>query len=131
MPSTPQRGFIVRPTQESVEPEPACISGTPIGSMYYSNIRREDAEPEFESVNIQACSDPYSFTSDEVVSTSRCGIATSWGMPVSSDTVSSSSVEERIKDKMLEKIENYLERNQFHDLALLVTTYEKFKELHP
>ena len=61
MPSTPQRGFIVRPTQEDTD----------------------------------------------------------------------STVEDCIKDKMLEKIENYLERNQFHDLALLVTTYEKFKELHP
>ena len=61
MPSTPQRGFIVRPTQEDTD----------------------------------------------------------------------STVEDCIKDKMLEKIENYLERNQFHDLALLVTTYVKFKELHP
>ena len=104
MPSTPQRGFIVRPTQDNTEPE---------------------AEPEFESLNVQTCSDPYSFMYDEVVSTGR------WGTPVSLDTVSCSPVEERIKDKMLEKIENYLERNQFHDLALLVTTYEKFKELHP
>ena len=104
MPSTPQRGFIVRPTQDNTEPV---------------------AEPEFESLNIQGCSDPYSFMYDEVVSTGR------WGTPVSLDTVSCSPVEERIKDKMLEKIENYLERNQFHDLALLVTTYEKFKELHP
>ena len=100
MPSTPQRGFIVRPTQDNTEPE--C-----------------------ESVNVQAYRDPYSFTSDGVVTLSG------WNTPVSLDTVSSSSVEERIKDKMLEKIENYLERNQFHDLALLVTTYEKFKELHP
>ena len=100
MPSTPQRGFIVRPTQDNTEPE--C-----------------------ESVNVQACRDPYSFTSDEVVSTSRGNI------PASSGTVFYSSVEERIKDKMLEKIEKYLERNQFHDLSLLVTTYEKFKELHP
>ena len=110
MPSTPQRGFIVRPTQDNTEPV---------------------AEPEFDSVNIQVGPDHYSFTREEVVSTGRCGIATSWGMPVSSDTVSSRSVEERIKDKMLEKIENYLERNQFHDLSLLVTIYEKFKELHP
>ena len=110
MPSTPQRGFIVRPTQDNTEPE---------------------AEPEFDSVNIQACSDPYSFTSDGVATISRCGIASSWNISVSSDTVPSSSVEERIKDKMLEKIENYLERNQFHDLSLLVTTYQKFKELHP
>ena len=104
MPSTPQRGFIVRPTLDNTEPE---------------------AEPEFESVNIQVGPDHYSFTREEVVSTGR------WGTPVSLDTVSCSPVEERIKDKMLEKIENYLERNQFHDLALLVTTYEKFKELHP
>lgn len=104
MPSTPQRGFIVRPTQDNTEPV---------------------AEPEFDSVNIQACSDPYSFTSDEAVSTS------SWDISVSSDTVSSSSVEERIKDKMLEKIENYLERNQLNELSVLVTIYEKFKELHP
>ena len=100
MPSTPQRGFIVRPTLDNTEPE--C-----------------------ESVNVQACRDPYSFTSDGVVTISG------WNTPVSLDTVSCSPVEERIKDKMLEKIENYLERNQFHDLALLVTTYEKFKELHP
>ena len=100
MPSTPQRGFIVRPTQDNTEPE--C-----------------------ESVNVQACTDPYSFISDGVATLSG------WNTPVSLSTVSSSSVEERIKDKMLEKIENYLERNQFHDLALLVTTYEKFKELHP
>ena len=104
MPSTPQRGFIVRPTQDNTEPV---------------------AEPEFDSVNVQVGPDHYSFTREEVVSTGR------WNTPVLSDTVSSSSVEERIKDKMLEKIENYLERNQFHDLALLVTTYEKFKELHP
>ena len=104
MPSTPQRGFIVRPTLDNTEPE---------------------AEPEFESLNVQTCSDPYSFTSDGVVTISG------WNTPVSLDTVSCSPVEERIKDKMLEKIENYLERNQFHDLALLVTTYEKFKELHP
>ena len=110
MPSTPQRGFIVRPILDNTEPV---------------------AEPEFESVNIQACSDPYSFTSDGVATISRCGIATSWGMPVSSDTVSSSPVEERIKDKMLEKIEEFLESNQLNELSLLVTTYEKFKELHP
>ena len=104
MPSTPQRGFIVRPTQDNTEPV---------------------AEPEFESVNIQTCRDSYSFTGDEVVSTSR------WGIPVSSDTVSSMAVEERIKDKMLEKIEEFLESNQLNELSLLVITYEKFKELHP
>ena len=80
MPSTSTRGFIVRPIQDNTEPE---------------------AEPEFESVNIQACSEFYS------------------------------SVEERIKDKMLEKIEEFLESNQFHDLSVLVITYQKFKELHP
>ena len=101
MPSTSTRGFIVRPPQDNTE-------------------------PEFESVNVQACSDPYSFTRDEVY-----GIASRWNTAVSLDTVSSTTVEERIKDKMLEKIENYLERNQFHDLSLLVTTYQKFKELHP
>ena len=106
MPSTPQRGFIVRPTQDNTE-------------------------PEFESVNIEACRDPYSFTSDEVVSTSRCGIASSWSIPVSSGTVSSSSVEERIKDKMLEKIEDFLESGQINELTLLTTVYQKFKELHP
>ena len=110
MPSTPQRGFIVRPTQDNTEPE---------------------AKPEFESVNIQVGPDHYSFTREEVVSTGRWGVATSWNIPMPNDTVPSSSVEERIKDKMLEKIENYLERNQFHDLSLLVTTYQKFKELHP
>ncbi len=125
MPSTPQRGFIVRPTQESVEPELACIAGTPIGSMYYSNIRSEDAEPECESVNIQVGPDHYSFTREEVVSTGR------WGIPVSSDTVSSRTVEERIKDKMLEKIEEFLESNQLNELSVLVTTYQTFKELHP
>ena len=107
MPSTPQRGFIVRPTQDNTVPE---------------------AEPEFDSVNIQACRDPYAFTSDEVVSTSR------WGIPVLDATVSTRSlrsVEERIKDKMLEKIEEFLESNQFNELSVLVTTYEKFKELHP
>ena len=106
MPSISTRGFIVRPTLDNTEPE---------------------AEPEFESLNVQTCSDPYSFTSDEVVSTSR------WN-PEPSDAYSPRSlrsVEERIKDKMLEKIEEFLESNQFHDLALLVTTYEKFKELHP
>ena len=41
------------------------------------------------------------------------------------------SVQERIKDKMLEKIEEFLESNQLNELSLLVTTYEKFKELHP
>ena len=104
MPSTPQRGFIVRPTLDNTEPE---------------------AEPEFESLNVQTCSDPYSFTSDGVVTISG------WNTPVSLDTVSCSPVEERIKDKMLEKIEEFLESNQLHDLSVLVMTYEKFKELHP
>ena len=49
--------------------------------------------------------------------------------PTQEDT--DSTVEERIKDKMLGKIEDLLESNQFHDLSLLVMTYEKFKELHP
>ena len=106
MPSTPQRGFIVRPTQDNTEPE--C-----------------------ESVNVQACTDPYSCISDGVATLSGCGIATSWGMPVSSDTVSSRSVEERIKDKMLEKMENYLESNQLNELSVLAAVYQKFKELHP
>ena len=110
MPSTPQRGFIVRPTQDNTEPE---------------------AEPEFDSVNIQVGPDHYSFTREEVVSTDRWGVATSWNIPLPSDTVSSSSVEERIKDKMLEKIEEFLESNQFQELSVLVMTYEKFKELHP
>ncbi len=111
MPSTPQRGFIVRPTQDNTEPV---------------------AEPEFESVNIQVGPDYLWFTGDEVVSTSRCcGIASRWDISVSSDTVSSSSVEERIKDKMLEKIEEFLESNQLNELSVLVTVYQKFKELHP
>ena len=104
MPSTPQRGFIVRPTQDNTEPE---------------------AEPEFESVNIQVGPDHYSFTREEVVSTSR------WNTPVLSDTVPSRTVEERIKDRMLEKIEDFLESNQLNELSVLVTVYEKFKELHP
>ena len=106
MPSTPQRGFIVRPTLDNTEPE---------------------AEPEFESLNVQACSDPYSFTSDEVVSTSR------WN-PEPSDAYSPRSlrsVEERIKDKMLEKIEEFLESNQLNELSVLAAVYQKFKELHP
>ena len=41
------------------------------------------------------------------------------------------TVEERIKDKMLEKIEEFLESNQLSELSLLVTVYQKFKELHP
>ena len=104
MPSTSTRGFIVRPTLGNTEPE---------------------AEPEFESLNVQACSDPYSFTRDEVVSTSR------WNTPVSSDTVPSRTVEERIKDKMLEKIEEFLESNQLNELSVLAAVYQKFKELHP
>ncbi len=106
MPSISTRGFIVRPTLDNTEPE---------------------AEPEFESVNIQVGPDHYSFTSDEVVSTSR------WN-PEPGDAYSPRSlrsVEERIKDKMLEKIEEFLESNQLHDLSVLVMTYEKFKELHP
>ena len=113
MPSTPQRGFIVRPTQDNTEPV---------------------AEPEFESVNIQVSPDRYSFTREEIGSTDICGVATSWNIPEPNDAYSSMSlrsVEGRIKDKMLEKIENYLERNQFHDLSLLATVYQKFKELHP
>ena len=110
MPSTPQRGFIVRPTQDNTEPV---------------------AEPEFDSVNVQVGPDHYSFTREEVVSTDRWGVATSWNIPLPSDTVSSSSVEERIKDKMLEKIEEFLESNQLNELSVLVTTYQKFKELHP
>ena len=101
MPSIPQRGFIVRPTQDNTEPE--C-----------------------ESVNVQACTDPYSFISDGVV-TLRSG----WNTPVSLSTVSSRTVEERIKDRMLEKIEEFLESNQLNELSVLVTTYQKFKELHP
>ena len=97
MPSTPQRGFIVRPPQV-------------------------EAEPEFESVNIQVGPDHYSFTREEVVSTGRWGIPVSYTLP---------SVQERIKDKMLEKIEEFLESNQLNELSVLVTTYEKFKELHP
>ena len=106
MPSTPQRGFIVRPTQDNTEPV---------------------AEPEFDSLNVQACSDPYSFTRDEVVSTGR------WN-PEPNDAYYSRSlrsVEERIKDKMLGKIEDFLENNQLNELSVLVTVYEKFKELHP
>ena len=96
MPSTPQRGFIVRPSQESVEPA------------------------------------PYWFTDDEVVSTSRCcGIASRCDISVSSGTVSSRTVEEHIKDKMLEKIEEFLESNQLNELSVLVTVYQNFKELHP
>ena len=110
MPSTPQRGFIVRPAQDNTEPV---------------------AEPEFDSVNIQVGPDHYSFTREEVATISRCGIASSWNISVSSDTVPSSSVEERIKDKMLEKIENYLESNQLNELSVLATVYQKFKELHP
>ena len=110
MPSTPQRGFIVRPTQDNTEPV---------------------AEPEFDSVNIQVGPDHYSFTREEVVSTGRWGVATSWNIPLPSDTVSSSSVEERIKDKMLEKIEDFLESGQINELTLLTTVYQKFKELHP
>lgn len=105
MPSTPQRGFIVRPTQDNTEPE---------------------AEPEFESLNVQTCSDPYSFTRDEVY-----GIASRWNIPVPSDTVSSRTVEERIKDRMLEKIEEFLESNQLNELSVLAVVYQKFKELHP
>ena len=100
MPSTPQRGFIVRPTQDNTEPE--C-----------------------ESVNVQACTDPYSFISDGVATLSG------WNTPVSLSTVSSRTVEERIKDRMLEKIEEFLESNQLNELSVLVTTYQKFKELHP
>ena len=110
MPSTPQRGFIVRPTQDNTEPV---------------------AESEFESVNIQVGPDHYSFTREEVVSTGRWGVATSWNIPVPNDTVSSSSVEERIKDRMLEKIEEFLESNQLNELSVLAAVYQKFKELHP
>ena len=100
MPSTPQRGFIVRPTQDNTEPE--C-----------------------ESVNVQAYRDPYSFTSDGVVTLSG------WNTPVSLSTVSSRTVEERIKDKMLEKIEEFLESNQLNELSVLAAVYQNFKELHP
>ena len=41
------------------------------------------------------------------------------------------SVKERIKDKMLEKIEDFLENDQLNELSVLATTYQKFKELHP
>ena len=100
MPSTPQRGFIVRPTQDNTEPE--C-----------------------ESVNVQACRDLYSFTSDGVATLSG------WNTPVRSDTVPSRSVEDCIKDKMLEKIEEFLESNQLNELSVLATIYQNFKELHP
>ena len=110
MPSTPQRGFIVRPTQDNTEPV---------------------AEPEFDSVNVQVGPDHYSFTREEVVSTGRWGVATSWSIPVPSDTVSSRTVEERIKDRMLEKIEEFLESNQLNELSVLAAVYQKFKESHP
>lgn len=110
MPSTSTRGFIVRPTQDNTEPV---------------------AEPEFDSVNVQVGPDHYSFTREEVVSTGRWDVATSWNIPVPSDTVSSRTVEERIKDKMLEKIEEFLESNQINELTLLATIYQNFKELHP
>ena len=106
MPSTPQRGFIVRPTQDNTE-------------------------PEFDSVNVQVGPDHYSFTREEVVSTGRWGVATSWNIPVPSDTVSSRTVEERIKDRMLDKIEEFLESNQLNELSVLAAVYEKFKGLHP
>ena len=105
MPSISTRGFIVRPTLDNTEPE---------------------AEPEFESLNVQTCSDPYSFTRDEVY-----GTASRWNIPLPSDTVSSRTVEERIKDRMLEKIEEFLESNQLNELSVLATIYQKFKELHP
>ena len=105
MPSISTRGFIVRPTLDNTEPE---------------------AEPEFESLNVQTCSDPYSFTRDEVY-----GTASRWNIPVPSDTVSSRTVEERIKDRMLEKIEEFLESNQLNELSVLAAVYQKFKELHP
>ena len=105
MPSISTRGFIVRPTLDNTEPE---------------------AEPEFESLNVQTCSDPYSFTRDEVY-----GTASRWNIPVPSDTVSSRTVEERIKDRMLEKIEEFLESNQLNELSVLAVVYQKFKELHP
>ena len=108
MPSTPQRGFIVRPALDNPE-----------------------TEPEFDNVNIQVGPDHYSFTREEVVSTGRWGVATSWNIPLPSDTVSSRTVEERIKDKMLEKIEEFLESDQLNELSVLATVYEKFKELHP
>ena len=104
MPSTSTRGFIVRPTLSNTEPE---------------------AEPEFESVNMPEYPNLYSFIREEGVSTSRCDIS------VPSDTVSSRTVEERIKDKMLEKIEEFLESNQLNELSVLATVYQKFKELHP
>ena len=104
MPSISTRGFIVRPTLDNTEPE---------------------AEPEFESLNVQTCSDPYSFTSDGVVTISG------WNTPVSLDTVPSRSVEECIKDKMLEKIEEFLESNQLNELSVLAAIYQQFKELHP
>ena len=110
MPSTPQRGFIVRPTLDNTEPV---------------------AEPEFDSVNVQVGPDCYSFTREEVFPQVDGGVATSWSIPVPSDTVSSSSVEERIKDKMLEKIEEFLESNQLNELSVLAAVYQKFKELHP
>ena len=107
MPSTSTRGFIVRPPQDSTEPV---------------------AEPEFESVNVQVGSNYYPFAADGISTVSG------WGMPTSIDTYPTNpfqAVEERIKDKMLEKIEEFLESNQLNELSLLVTTYEKFKELHP
>ena len=103
MPSISTRGFIVRPTLDNTEPE---------------------AEPEFESLNVQTCSDPYSFTSDGVVTLSG------WNTPVSLSTGSSRTVEERIKNKMLEKIEEFLESNQLNELSVLAAVYQKFKESH-
>ena len=97
MPTTSQRGFIVRPTLNNLEPEFEGLNipiGSPIGSMYYSNTRNEDAPVDEE-----------------------------YAPEHSSST-------ERIKDKMLEKIEDFLESDQLNELSILVTTYQKFKELH-
>ena len=100
MPTTSQRGFIVRPTLSNLEPEFEGLNipiGSPIGSMYYSNTRNED-------------------------------VTTSEGFVPAPDYP---SLTERIKDKMLEKIESFLESDQLNELSVLVTTYQKFKELHP
>ena len=83
MPSTPTRGFIVRPPQSE--------------------------EPTLDLDNIQEECSLFEYSYDSIAE----------------------PIQERIKYKMLEKIEDFLESGQINELTLLTTAYQKFKELHP
>ena len=108
MPVTPQRGFIVRPTQEDSDVERVSQSyfESPIQSRYYA--------PQYEGLR-----------------GTRVGLAFSDGIEESNTFIQPLSEVSAIRDLMLSKIAEYLEANQLTELTSVMSAYSKFKELHP